>query len=90
MGGMGTFGDKITSTMNKVPGHKLVNSVLKKAGLPTDHDLLDTPDTPAAAETTVIPTEDTEAVTAAKRRRTADQMARSGRQSTILSDRLGG
>lgn len=90
MGGMGTFGDKITSAMNKVPGHKAVNGIIKKVGLPTDHDLLDTPDTPATEATTVIPTEDTEAVTAAKRRRTSEQMARGGRQSTILSDGLGG
>ncbi|EMO1104593.1 TPA: hypothetical protein ACLFOO_004275 [Yersinia enterocolitica] len=40
-----------------------------------------------------VPTEDTEAVTRARRRKTAEQQARSGRSSTILSggsDKLGG
>ncbi|AJJ64430.1 hypothetical protein [Yersinia aldovae] len=46
--------------------------------------------TPAVEE---FPTEDTEAVTRARRRKTAEQQARSGRSSTILSggsDKLGG
>ncbi|WP_145532052.1 hypothetical protein [Yersinia kristensenii] len=46
---------------------------------------------PAADET--MPTEDTEAVTRARRRKTAEQQQRSGRTSTILSggsDKLGG
>ncbi len=46
--------------------------------------------TPAVEE---VPTEDTEAVTRARRRKTAEQQARSGRSSTILSggsDKLGG
>jgi len=90
MGGVGNSLSKLTNVMEKVPGHKQTNKVLNKIGLPTDKDLFPATETPSVQPTTVIPTEDTEAVTAARRRRTSEQMARGGRQSTILSDRLGG
>lgn len=90
MGGMGASLNKLTNVMEKVPGHKQTNKLLNKIGLPTDKDLFPAEETPEVAETTVIPTMDSEGVNAAKRRRTAEQMSRGGRQSTILSDRLGG
>lgn len=51
------------------------------------------PKQPVVYEPATIPTEDTEAVEAAKKKKAAEIQARSGRQSTILTeqtDRLGG
>lgn len=68
--------------------------VLDPLGLFTKPDKPKAP--PAPPEPAVIPTEDSEAVKAAKRRQLTAAAARSGRQSTILSgvgdtsDRLGG
>lgn len=48
---------------------------------------------PTVAEPVVMPTEDTAAVAAAKKKKAAEVQSRSGRQSTILTeqtDKLGG
>lgn len=90
MGGLGDSLNKVTNVMDKVPGHKQLNKVFGKIGLPTDKDLFPATEKPEVEQTTVIPTADSDGVANARRRRTADQMARGGRQSTILSDRLGG
>ncbi|WP_447867246.1 hypothetical protein [Rahnella bonaserana] len=91
MSGASTALNKVTNVMDKVPGHKQLNKVFNKIGLPTDKDLFPAAETPEVEDTTVIPTADTEAVTTARRRKTAEQMARGGRTSTILTgDKLGG
>lgn len=92
MSGAGGALSKLSSVVEKVdPVTKLRNKVFDKVGLPTEKTLFATPDAPEVEETTVIPTEDTDAVTTARRRKTAEQMSRGGRTSTILTgDKLGG
>lgn len=94
MGGGGGIGKLVSKVHNVVssldPAVKAGDKVATKLGLPTVDSLTAEPEVPEVEQTTVIPTEDSEAITAARRRKTAEQMSRSGRQSTILSDRLGG
>lgn len=91
MGGVGKTLNKVHSVVSKLdPVIKAGDKVATKLGLPTVGSLTAEPEVPELEQTTVIPTEDSEAISAARRRKTAEQMSRSGRQSTILSDRLGG
>ncbi|QKJ88023.1 hypothetical protein PMPD1_3090 [Paramixta manurensis] len=93
MGGVAKAVRKVHSVVSTLdPAIKFGDKALTKAGLPTVDSLTAEPDEPDLTQTatTVMPTEDTDAVTAARRRKTADQMQRSGRASTILTDRLGG
>lgn len=91
MGGGGKILNKVHSVVSKLdPVIKAGDKVATKLGLPTVGSLTAEPEVPELEQTTVIPTEDSEAISAARRRKTAEQMSRSGRQSTILSDRLGG
>lgn len=90
-GGIGGLVKKVHSVVSKFdPAIKAGDKVATKLGLPTVDSLTAEPEVPEVEQTTVIPTEDSEAITTARRRKTAEQMSRSGRQSTILSDRLGG
>lgn len=91
MGGVGKTLNKVHSVVSKLdPAIKAGDKVATKLGLPTIDSLTAEPEVPELDQTTVIPTEDSDAIAAARRRKTAEQMSRSGRQSTILSDRLGG
>lgn len=91
MGGVGNTLKKVHSVVSKLdPVIKAGDKVATKLGLPTVDSLTAEPDVPSMDQTTVIPTEDSAAIAAARRRKTAEQMSRGGRQSTILSDRLGG
>ena len=90
-GGGGQILNKVHSVVSKLdPVIKAGDKVATKLGLPTVGSLTAEPEVPELEQTTVIPTEDSEAISAARRRKTAEQMSRSGRQSTILSDRLNG
>lgn len=94
MGGLGKAVNKVHSLVSTVdPLVKYGDKALNKLGLPTVGSLTAEPEEPEAQTTTVMPTEDSEQVTRARRRKTALQMQRSGRTSTILSggnDALGG
>lgn len=74
--------------LNPVRGHKsLLNDIEGDVAVAMDKANVEAP---VLMPEKVMPTIDDDAIQAAKRRKSASIQAQSGRNSTVLSDRLGG